>query len=211
MRQIVVDLRRWLGYPPARIAEIPQGVIDVFARIGDVIGGPVNTTSLRQLLFGNTGDPESYIASTGVHPRRWGDALLAEPAQSQDRWHARMYFLRPLLRWTLATMWVASGLIGLSQPPRVSESILSSVGLPSSAAAAATWLFCAIDLAVGVALVVRWRPGILAVLQVLLVVAYTIGLSISQPELWFDPFGPLLKNLPIIAAALALSAIESDR
>jgi len=34
---------------------------------------------------------------------------------------------------------------------------------------------------------------------------------VLRPALWLDPFGPLLKNVPIIAAVLALGAIENDR
>jgi hypothetical protein len=34
---------------------------------------------------------------------------------------------------------------------------------------------------------------------------------VAEPALWADPFGSLLKNLPIIAAILALAAIETDR
>jgi hypothetical protein len=37
------------------------------------------------------------------------------------------------------------------------------------------------------------------VVQVAIVAAYTLLLGIAIPELWSDPFGPLLKNLPLLA------------
>jgi uncharacterized protein YbjT (DUF2867 family) len=104
LREILVDLRRWLGFPAARIIEVPIYMVHAAARLGDILGGPVNTTSVRQLVFGNAGQPAPFVEALGIKPRRWSDALFARPAQAQDRWHARLYFLRPLLRWTLAGM-----------------------------------------------------------------------------------------------------------
>jgi uncharacterized protein YbjT (DUF2867 family) len=211
LRQILVDLRRWLGFPPARVIEVPTGLVRVVAAIGDVIGGPVNTTAIRQLAFGNAGRPEPFAAAVGFRPRRWRDALLARPAQAQDRWHARLYFLRPLLRWTLALLWLASGAIGLLQPAAVTQPIAAGFGLAGTAASVAVWASCLLDLALGVLLLGRIRPGATAALQLAVVAAYTAGLTVALPPLWADPFGPLLKNLPIMVAILVLAAIENDR
>jgi len=38
--------------------------------------------------------------------------------------------------------------------------------------------------------------------------AYTMLATIALPELWMDPFGSLLKNLAVLAATLALLAVE---
>ncbi len=43
------------------------------------------------------------------------------------------------------------------------------------------------------------------------VLGYTIALSVAAPALWLDPFGPLLKNLPILAAILAWMAMGDGR
>jgi hypothetical protein len=210
-RQLLIDLRRWLGYAPAPILEFPLPLIKYVARLGDIVGGPVNTTALRQLEFGNAGKPSTFIEAVGVKPRTWGTALLARPSQAQDRWHARMYFLRPLLRWGLAIMWLMSGLIGLAQLPAVAKAPLAALGIFGFAADAVIWVSCAVDILIGVALLIRWRPDWICALQLLVVISYTIGLSIAEPSLWLNPFGPLLKNVPIIAAILALAAIEPDR
>ena len=47
--------------------------------------------------------------------------------------------------------------------------------------------------------------------QLILVIGYTAGLTYARPALWFDPFGPLLKNLPIMAAILILAVLERER
>jgi uncharacterized protein YbjT (DUF2867 family) len=211
LRQIITDLRRWLGFAPTRIIEIPAGFVRIAARIGDALGGPINTTALRQLEFGNVGNPDAFVAAIGIAPRRWSDALLARPSQAQDRWHARLYFLRPLLRWTLALMWLASGAIGLSQPASITAPIFAAFGLSGAAASAAASASCLLDIAIGVLLFARRGTGAIAALQLAVVAAYTAGLTFALPSLWADPFGPLLKNLPIIVAIMILAAIERDR
>jgi len=211
LREVIVDLRRWLCFPSARIVEIPLGLIRPTARIGDVLGGPVNTTSLRQLVFGNTGSVDDFVAAVSIRPRRWHDALLARPSQAQDRWHARLYFLRPALRWSVALIWILSGIVGMIQPEPMTRPILATLGLSGAIATATIWASCLADVAIGAVLIFRRFPHTLAVIQFALVIGYSIILSYAAPSLWLDPFGPLLKNIPILVAIAILGAIESDR
>ena len=211
LRQILIDLRRWLGLPPARVVEVPPALVRIATAIGDAVGGPINTTALRQLEFGNAGPLAPFVEAIGIAPRRWRDALLARPAQAQDRWHARLCFLRPLLRWSLAATWLGSGVIGLAQPASLAASILGMLGLAGAAASFVSSVSCLLDMALGMALLGRIRPGAVAALQLAVIAAYTAALTIALPSLWLDPFGPLLKNLPIIAAILILAAIEGER
>jgi hypothetical protein len=45
--------------------------------------------------------------------------------------------------------------------------------------------------------------------QFLVVVGYTIGLTLALPDLWADPFGALLKNIPILML-IAVNAVLSE-
>jgi len=45
-------------------------------------------------------------------------------------------------------------------------------------------------------------------LQMGLIVAYSALIAVGLPELWLHPFGPLLKNLPMLAAIMALHELE---
>jgi hypothetical protein len=199
-----------LGLTPARVSPIPRAVVRFAARIGDLLGGPLNTTALRQMEYGNTGSVERFTTLTGLRPRPFAAALDRAPAQVQDRWHARLYFVRPLLRFTLATLWLGSGLVRLLVPNSSSAAALLAVVSPVGATLM-VWLSCGLDIAIGLALFARWRPRMIAGIQIGAIVAYTAVLSLLRPALWLDPFGPLLKNVPIIAAVLALGAIENDR
>jgi hypothetical protein len=115
--------------------------------------------------------------------------------------------VRPLLRLTVALTWIASGIAGLVHAPIDAMARLISAGIPSQVFAGA----CVIDIAVGLVVLLRWRTGTLAIVQLALVVVYSAILSIIEPTLWLEPLGPLLKNLPFVASVLALAAIEQER
>lgn len=209
LRDILLDLRRWLGYAPARTFEIPISLVRIAARIGGLFGGPVNSTALRQMEFGNDGALEPFVAITGIHPRRWKDALIAHPAQIQDRWHARLYFLRPLLRLSLAAMWFVSGITGLIH--RADLTILMTPWLADREGSLLVWCLSLFDIVIAGLVVTRWRTGMTCMIQIFAAGAYTAALTVLDPGLWLAPFGPLLKNLPILVAIAVLAAIEPKR
>jgi len=210
-RQLLVDYRAWLGMAPVPTLAMPMPLIRIASRIGDVFGGPLSTTALKQMNFGNTGDHARYVAATGLQPISWRDGLAHHPAQWQDRWHARLYFMRPALRFMLALMWLVSGIVGFFYPP----ALLAGMAMVTGLSAETLHLFgiagCFADLLLGVLVLARWRPPLLAGIQIALIAGYTVFLSWAVPSLWMDPFGPLLKNLPIIVAVWTWAVLEQDR
>ncbi len=211
LRQLLIDYRAWLGLPPVPTFAMPLPLIRIAARMGDVVGGPLSTTALTQMNFGNTGDHAAYVESTGLTPLSWRAGLNRNPAQWQDRWHSRLYFLRPALRVMLALMWLVSGAVGFAYPPALLETFSVTTGLSVATLKFLAMGGCFTDLALGVLMLVRWRPGTLAWLQTGLIVGYTLFLSWALPALWADPFGPLLKNLPILVAIWIWAVLEQDR
>lgn len=212
LSSILKNLRAWLGFKPARIVHVPTWLARITARIGDLVSAAAfNTTALRQLEFGNAGDPAEFIRITGVSPAPMRQWLLRQPSHVQDRWHARLYWPRILLRYVLATLWIASGVIGLWPARDTALSLLVFAGFSS----AATWALvagtCVLDIVIGVAIVIRWRTRWLGLIQLAVVAGYTITLSIAAPGLWADPFGVLLKNLPILIAIGIWMVLEDDR
>ena len=214
LRDILGRLRGWLGLPPARFLPVPLPVMRVVARIVDVFGGgPMGSASLKQLLVGNAGrEPDgAFAAAIGFAPRAMEDAFAARPASTQDLWHARLYPLRPVLRAGLALLWILSGVLGWLAPAdswRDLAAALATIGLPAAPLAAA---FCLADVALGALILCRFRPSPVALAQIAVVVGYTVVLSAFMPGLWLHPFGPLLKNLPILAAIAVWWALEQER
>jgi len=211
LREILGDLRRWLGFGPARFVPVPLALIRAFARLGAVLGGPFNSTAIRQLEHGNTSDYQAFRRTSGLTPRRWAEALRASPSQLQDRWHARLHFVRPLLRAGLGVLWLVSAGVGLLTLAPWAQALARATTLDYGQASALLTVACFLDLALGALLLARWRPWTLAALQVAAIAAYTAMLTVLQPGLWADPLGPLLKNVAIVPAVLALAALEDDR
>jgi hypothetical protein len=52
------------------------------------------------------------------------------------------------------------------------------------------------------------RRRLLWLAQMLLIIGYTIIITVRLPEFWFHPYGPLLKNLPMLAAIYLLYTLE---
>jgi len=211
LRDLLVDYRRWLGLAPARVRSIPRPLVAIASRVGDAIGSRLNSTSLAQLEHGNTGDYYRFVDATGIRAIGWRDALARHPAHVQDRWHARLYFVRPLLRVTLAALWLVSGVLGIAALDGWSARIGEALGVTASAGRALLAAASCADVIVAGLLLFGWRPRTLAAIQATLAIGYTIAGTLWWPDLWSDPLGPLLKNLPIVAAIAALAALEEER
>jgi hypothetical protein len=211
LRALLTDLRRWLGFGAARIIPIPQALVRAAAAFGDRLGGPLNSTALAQLERGNTGDYAAFARATGMTARGWKECLARQPAHTQDRWHARLYFARPILRYTLAFLWLASALAGALDLRAWSVLLATHVPMGVRTALAMLALACLLDLVLAALIVRRWRPRRLALIQVMVILGYTAAATVLFPSLWTEPLGPLFKNVPILAAVLAWGAVEEDR
>jgi uncharacterized protein YbjT (DUF2867 family) len=217
LRAIVLALRGWLGFPPAPVLAVPRGLIALGGRLGDMTRwltgrGTVNTTSIKQMEQGALGDGASFAEATGVTPRAMTVALSGMASQTADRWHARAWFARPLLRVTIALYWIATGVITAFASDRAqAEALLVAVGLGGAIMPYAFWIGCAVDPLVGGLLLMRWRVRLVGAVMLAMTVGYLAMLSVGRPDLWADPLGALTKTLPLMAATLLMMAIEDDR
>lgn len=205
-------LRNWLGLPPTGSVRIPDRLFKIMTEIGGrFTNGPLNSDVIQMLARGNVSDPGPLAAALGRPPRNLREALAREPASEADRLAARLFFLRPVLRFSLAFLWIASGLLSLGlYPVAKSYAMLASLGLSGALASIALYGGAILDLLLGVLLLRRWRPVLIGWLQLGSMVAFTL-LALGLPsEYWLHPFGPILKNVPLAAAVLVMIALESD-
>jgi len=214
LRDILAGFRRWLGLGPARFVEVPLSLVRQLARLADRLGGvgPITTTSLDMLLAGNVADPGPLVAATGFVPRRFAAALAAEPAHVQDRWHARLYFLRPLLRVTIGLFFLCTGLFTfLFWPKADSIALLRAAGFPEVTLPVAYYAGWAFDVVLGVTLLLRWRVQAVGRVMVAACVFYLLFVTIAAPAEWMYPITPLGIVIPLMVAMLVMIAIEDDR
>ena len=110
----------------------------------------------------------------------------------------------------LVVMWLYSGLQPILTVPTESLQMLARVGI------SAVWqwpLLLAVSVCdVAVALWIVWQPSrTLWWLQCGLVAFYSVVIALWLPENWLHPFGPLIKNLPIMAMMAHLATSEARR
>ncbi len=202
-------IQGWLGLPERPLLHIPLPLARLLGRMGDALSiGPVSATSVAQLQQGVLANPAPLLAHLRHHPRAFTQFLHARPAGTQDLWQARLYLLKPLIRLTLALLWLASAALGVFTP---ATAYLPLIAMPAPLAIPLAYGTALADAAIGLALLRNWRPKATALLQIAMVLGYTLGLSLIAPGLWLDPFGGLLKNLPILALLLAHLALTEER
>jgi uncharacterized protein YbjT (DUF2867 family) len=116
--EIVGLIRQWMRWSPARRIGVPLWLAYSAYRLGDAVAllgwrPSIRTTARREMARGAIGDPSRLSSLIHIEPRALEEALKHEPASVQERWFARMYFLKPVVLSVLAIFWIATGLISL--------------------------------------------------------------------------------------------------
>jgi hypothetical protein len=172
----------------------------------------LNKQSITMLQRGNTASAEPFTRFLGYSPDNLEQALQTTPASQAERWHARLYFLRPLLNISIALVWLWTGIVSaFLYPVHDSYQMLERVGITGDLAPWTLYSASMSDFALGILVLSRWRLRLVAALQIGIMLAYMLVISFCLPEFWLHPFGPLLKNLPLLMAILASLIIEEER
>ena len=102
------------------------------------------------------------------------------------------------MRYTLATVWLVTGVLSLGVfPQNESLALLRYMGLHGELALAALYSSAALDIVLGILTIASPSPRLWR-FQAVLVLGYSIIITIFLPWYWLHPFGPVLKNLPIL-------------
>jgi hypothetical protein len=169
-----------------------------------------DTPSWKMLQRGNAAPADGITALLGTAPREAHDFVPPEHAAAV-RSHARLQWLLPLLRLSLAMVWIFTGIVSFGVfPVEDSYELLARTGVPTSWQPAMLFGAATFDLALGIATL--WplrRRRWLWWSQIGLILFYTAVISLRLPEFWLHPYGPLLKNLPMLAALLLLAMLET--
>jgi len=197
--ELVRLIRAWLGLRAQPMLPVPLPVARWAGRVGDALRlGPISATAVDQLQGGVLAQADARFAARGVSA-----FVMARPAGTQDLWQARLYLLKPVVRLGLAALWLGSAALGLLLPATAFPEVDAPVWLARLAGLA--------DLGLGLALIRNHWPRAVGLLQLVLAGGYTIGLTGLAPGLWLDPYGGLLKNLPILVLILIHLALAEER
>lgn len=212
IKTFLLAIRQWLtGQKTTRYISIPLFLMQAVSKIGDMIAHPlINSDNVSMLQRGNTATVEPFIEHTHIHPRPIKTALAELPVQQADHWQAGLYFLSPLLRLSIAFVWIMTGLVSAFIFP-ISESyaLLARVGISGALAPVALFGAAMIDFILGIATLIGYRLKWVGAFQLLVMLGYTLLISFYLPEFWWHPYGALTKNVPFAVAILIMMALDN--
>jgi uncharacterized protein YbjT (DUF2867 family) len=209
LREFLIRLRAVLELGRARCVSVPMGLVRLAAWIGawrrDSLLEP---DTLDMLARGNTADAAATRTILGREPREV-ERFLSRDAARAVRTDAQLRWLLPPLRWSIATTWIVTGIVSLVVWPReASLALLARTGVPDTLGPLMLYGAGALDLVLGVATLVVRRRRWWWLAQAVLIVLYTVVISVRLPEYWAHPYGPVLKNVPLLAAIALLYHLE---
>jgi len=207
-RQMLAVYRTSMGFPPPRQVPVPAWLVSGGAILLNRLPGSLLTRDTwRMLRAGNTADAATTTRALGRAPA--GIESFIGPSDALPLRHQALAAWRPgLLRGALALIWLWTAVCSaFLYPVAGSLALLEPVGLHGAAAWAALYLAAALDFALGIATL--WWPGRrLWSAQLALVLAYTAVIAVALPEFLLHPFGPVLKNVAVVALLFILLTEE---
>jgi uncharacterized protein YbjT (DUF2867 family) len=213
MKELYKQLRHWFALGQAHMIHLPYSLSLSAAKMGGFLGNtPITHETVQMLQRGNTAEVAPFIAQFGFKPRSFTEYLNQTPSQIQDHWYAKLYFLQPLLRISLAYMWIFTGLVSLFIfPIEQSYAMLAKAGISGLWAPILLFGAAILDVLLGIATLFAYRLSFIGSIQIAIIILYSVIITFSQPELWAHPFGPVSKNIPLIIMTLTMIALERRR
>lgn len=216
LKEVLVTLRAWLGFSKATILFIPHIFILMGSWLGSLIPySAMNATSTKMMEVDNVAseeDTQQFHTKIGFMPRAFAAGVYAEPSTVQDHWHARLFFLKPILQLSIAFVWLFTAFCSLFLYPKIaSYELLAKMGINDFWQPMFLYGASGLDALIGIAVLIGYQLRKVCILQIILILIYSLLIIWKLPYLLIDPFGPIVKNIPLIAAILVLLAMESDR
>ncbi|SCY58090.1 SDR family oxidoreductase [Nitrosospira sp. Nsp13] len=205
------ELRHLMGLGNATILHVPSTLISLAAYVAQRTGkGLLDVETWQMLQRGNVAHPGLTHQLLDRAPRA-PRAFVSPWGAAELRMSALLGWLQPVLRISLAVIWLVAGVVSMGiYPLEESYALLARIGITGSLAPIALYSASAMDFAFGIATLFMRRRKFLWLAQVSLIFVYTVAITLYLPEFWLHPFGPLIKNLPILAIIWLLYELEKD-
>lgn len=202
-------LRRGLGLGKLRALTLPAWAARLAARVARFMPGSFfDEDALSMLDRDNVADPALITRLLG-HPPRRVEAFIREPAAERVR--AQLDWLLPVLRLSIAAVWIATAAVSAGlYPVEKSYALLAATGIPAALHPLMLYGAAGLDLAFGIGILVLKRRRWLWLAQGALIAFYTVVIALKLPEFLLHPYGPLTKNLPMLAAIWLLYECEEQ-
>jgi len=177
--------------------------------LGRLPGGWLSADGMTMLAHGNTAEAGPWQALVGRPLRTPADFI--RPHQVPDlRAGAVLALALPLARAADSITWIVTGWVSaFVYPTAASLALLAQAHVPPAVAPCALYGAAALDAVLGLAMWKRrWRRAVYRV-QISVILFYTAVISAWLPGYWTHPYGPVLKNLPMLALIYLLLRLEA--
>jgi len=200
-------LRKGMGMGRLRVLPLPGALARGMAKLGRWLpGGLLDEDALRMLDRGNAGDPGPITRLLGRAPMPVSEFVTDPQA---ERTLAKLGWLLPALRWSIVAVWLATAIVSFGlYPVEASYELLARTGIPPSLQPLMLYGAAGFDLLLGLGIAFLPRRRLLWLAQLGLIGFYTIVIAWKLPEFLLHPYGPLTKNLPMLAAIWLLYELE---
>ena len=200
-------LRGALGMGRLRVLRLPGAAARALAGIGRWLPGSLlDPDALRMLDRGNSADAGPATRLLGRPPRPIS-SFIAEPGAERAR--AKLDWLLPVLRASIAFVWIATAVVSaFVYPAAQSYELLVRTGIPPALQPLMLYGASVFDLLLGLGILLLRRRRWLWLAQLGLIGFYTVVIAWKLPEFLAHPYGPLIKNLPMLAAIWLLYVLE---
>lgn len=215
LKTIIRELREWLGLKKAIYIRIPFFLIRFLALPGQFISNSIlNKDAIRMLEKGNfasRNESKEFEKRTGIIPLDFHTGLHQFPAQQAHRWYAKLFCIKPFLRLSLAFLWLFSATASaFLYPTAASYQLLALAGIAREAQPLMLYLAATLNGLIGLSLLFNYKIRYNCILQVLTILFYTIIITIKLPWFWIEPYGPVIKNIPVLISIWILYALETE-
>jgi len=209
-KELLEGFRAWLGLNPAKFVALPTVGTNV---VGKILDEPtVSADNIKMLNEGNSASVEPLKKFLNYTPVSIEERLFSTQVSNAQKLFASLYFVRPLLRIIIAFVWIWSGIVSaFLYPQALALGLLYEIGIPEDFALPILYFASFLDILIGVLTLMAYRLQSLLKFQLLVIGVYTLLLTFLAGHHWLHPFGPVLKNLPLMVSIYILSRLEKFR
>lgn len=101
-------------------------------------------------------------------------------------------------RLSLSFLWIFTGITSAFFAKDVGYEVLANGGITGTLANLSILSGSVLDVVIGAWLLVGKRLKVCYLVQMVVVILYTLLLTAIKPDFWVHPFGPLTKNVPLL-------------
>jgi nucleoside-diphosphate-sugar epimerase len=208
LKTMLQELARWMGRKRISFLPVPQRFLQLGAYLGSILRSPlINKESVQMLQAGCSTSEEKekqFTKLCKLQPLSFSQGINYFPVTEAIKWQAKLFFIPSLLRFALAITWIFGGVTGALFFKETSYSLLASLGLPDFLQMISLYGSSLIDIFIGLSLLFNIKIKQNCIAQLIVISSYTLLVTLFFPWYWLEPFGPIVKNIPIIICILIL-------